>query len=205
MDVPTQEHILPISLETFEINSSLLNAPKMLKDFVHQYQHKKQNFDIQEEHTDEERNKLRTSISSFHNSFMIDIFLFVAALITVLVTLVAIYVICSHAKLKTLVANIVLQHIRGRETTDQNRFQDVYYTCKIQWYILAMLLLILLGIIFIVTSKVRKSNLFMGHLFSNITIVRLFILDTQSYVLEDLCKISGSIHFFRIRGRLTPE
>ena len=53
LDVPilknwtTQEQLLPISLETFEINSGLLTAPKPLKDFVHQYQHKKQIFDIQ--------------------------------------------------------------------------------------------------------------------------------------------------------------
>ena len=92
LDVPilknwtTQEQILPISLETFKMNSGLLKAPKMLKDFVHQYQHKKQIFDIQEDHIDEERNKLNSSFSSFLNSFMIDIFLFVVTLITVLVT-----------------------------------------------------------------------------------------------------------------------
>ena len=91
------------------------------------------------------------------------------------------------------------------EATDPNRFQDVYCTCNMQWYMLAILLLILLGIIFDVISKVRKSNLFRGHMFSNITKVMLFILDTQSYVPADLCKIAGSIHLFRIRGRLTPE
>ena len=43
LDVPilpnlmTQEQIFPIPLQTFESNSSLLNAPKTLKDFVHQY------------------------------------------------------------------------------------------------------------------------------------------------------------------------
>ena len=85
----------------------------MLKDFAHQHQHKKQIFDIQGEHIDEERNKLKSSFSSFLNSFMINIFLFMAALITIIVTLVVIYVICSHSKLKTLVANIPLQHLKG--------------------------------------------------------------------------------------------
>ena len=33
----------------------------------------------------------------------------------------------------------------------------------------------------------------------------LFISDSQSYVPVNLCKIVGSIHLFRIRGRLTPE
>ena len=68
---------------------------------------------------------------------------------------------------------------------------------------LAMMLLILLGIVFIVTSKVRKIKLFRGHLFSNITTVMLFLSDTQSYIWVDLCKIAGSIHLFRIRKRVT--
>ena len=37
-----QEQILPISVESFKINASLLNAPKMLRDFVHQFRNKKQ-------------------------------------------------------------------------------------------------------------------------------------------------------------------
>ena len=75
-----------------------------------------------------------------------------------------------------------------------------------QWYILAILLLILLGTVFIVTNKVRKSNLFRGHLFSNIAKVMLNISDMSNHiVLVNLCKIAGNIHLFRIRGRLTPE
>ena len=69
----------------------------------------------------------------------------------------------------------------------------------------SILLLILLGIVFIVANKVRKSNLFREHMFFSITKVMLFILDTQSCVLVNLCKIAGSIHLFRIKGKLTPE
>ena len=80
--------------------------------------------------------------------------------------------------------SIVLQEIKGTNAAfDQDRFKDIYCTCKMQWYIIAMLLLILLGIIFIVTTKVRKLSLFGGHLLSNLTAVMLFISDTQSYVL----------------------
>ena len=35
------KQILPISLESFEINSSLLQAPKTLKEFVNQYREKR--------------------------------------------------------------------------------------------------------------------------------------------------------------------
>ena len=135
---------------------------------------------------------------------MVDVFLFVASLITIIVTLVVIYVVYGHSKLKALVTNIALQHLKEVEATDP-RSQDVYCTCKMQWYIIALLLLFLLGIVFIVTNKIRKSNFFRGHPLSNIAKVMLFISDTQSYILENLCKIAGSIYMFSIRGGLTLE
>ena len=36
----THEQVLRISLQTFNFDSKLLEAPKTLKDFVYQYQHK---------------------------------------------------------------------------------------------------------------------------------------------------------------------
>ena len=113
---------------------------------------------------------------------------------------------CKHAKLKSLVTSIALQQIKGMDAAlDQDRFKDIYCTCKIQWYTIAMLLLILLSIIFIFTTKVRKMNLFGGHLFSNVTKVMLFISDAQSYVPVKLCKVAGSIHLFKLVGKLMPE
>ena len=41
---------LPISLQSFDFNSDLLKAPKMLKYFVHQFWHKKEIFDMLERH-----------------------------------------------------------------------------------------------------------------------------------------------------------
>ena len=121
-----------------------------------------------------------------------------------IITLVVIYMVCRQSKLKTWVANIALQHIRGIKAADP-RYQDIYCVCKMQWYIIGMLLTILLGMIYLVTNKIQKSNLFGGHLFSDVTKVKLLISNTQSYVPINLCKIAGSIHLFKIRGRLTPE
>ena len=39
------EQVLPISLQTFDFDPKLLEAPKTLKDFVYQYQQKKQVLD----------------------------------------------------------------------------------------------------------------------------------------------------------------
>ena len=61
------------------------------------------------------------------------------------------------------------------------------------------------GMLYLVTNKIKKSNLFGGHLFSNVTKVKLFISNMPSYVPINLCKIAGSIHLIKIRGRLTPE
>ena len=44
----TQEQILPISLETFEINPNLINAPKTLRDLAIGYKNKKNTFDKEE-------------------------------------------------------------------------------------------------------------------------------------------------------------
>ena len=183
------------------MNASLLNAPKMLKDFVNQFRHKKQIQDLQE-CIDEERSEQSSKFKSFLNSFLADILLFVAPLLTIIVTLVVIYVVCRQSKLKTLVANITLQCIKGTEAADPG-FQDVNCACKMQWYIIGMLLIILLGMIYLITNRIRKSRLFGGCLFSNVTNMMLLISDIQVYL--PVCKIAGSIHLFKIRGKLTPE
>ena len=89
--------------------------------------------------------------------------------------------------------------------SELDRYMDIYCTCKIQWYTVAMSLLILLDIVFIVTTKVRKLMLFEEHLFSNVTKVMLFISDAQSYVPLRMCKVVGSIHLFKLMGKLTPD
>ena len=198
-----QEQILPKSVESFEINASLLNAPKMLKDFVHQFKNKKKILELQE-HIDEERTKQSSKFGSFLNSFLADVLLFLATLVTIIITSVVIYVVCRQSKLKSLVANIALQHIKGIEAADP-RFQETYCMCKIQWYVIGMLSIILLGMIYCVTNRIKKSNLFGGHLFSYVTKVMLFIPNTQSYEPINLCKIAGIIYLFKIRERLTPE
>ena len=63
----------------------------------------------------------------------------------------------------------------------------------------------MLGMLYLVTNKIKKSILFKGSLFSNMTEVMFFISNTRSYVPIELCRIAGSIHLFRIRGSLTPE
>ena len=50
-----------------------------------------------------------SKFKSFLNSFLADILLFTATLITLIITLVIIYVMHGQSKLKALVTNIVMQ------------------------------------------------------------------------------------------------
>ena len=59
--------------------------------------------------------------------------------------------------------------------------------------------------LYLVTNKIRKSSFFKGHLFSNNTKILLFVFNTHSYVPIKLCRVAGSIHLFRIKGRLNLE
>ena len=54
-------------------------------------------------------------------------------------------------------------------------------------------------------NKIKKSYLFRGCFFFNMTKIMLYILNSTAYVPIKLCRIAGSIHFFKIRGRLTIE
>ena len=107
-----------------------------------------------------------------------------------------------QSKLKALVTNISMQHIKGVEATDMS---DMLCTCKTQWYIVGMLIILTLGMLYLVTNKMRKSSFFRGHLFSNNTKILLFISNTHLYIPIKLCRVARSIHLCRIRGRLNPE
>ena len=82
---------------------------------------------------------------------------------------------------------------------------DVECTCKIQWYTIFILSIAALGIIIFIILNARKLKLFRGHLFSSAVKITLFMSDAQFYVPVKLYRTAGSIHLFKITGKLTPE
>ena len=119
-----------------------------------------------------------------------------------IIMLVIIYIMYGQSKLKSLVANIVIQHLKGVEATNVS---DMLCMCKTQWYIMGMLIITTLGMLYVVTNKIRESSFFKGCLFSNNTKILLFVSNTHSYIPIKLCRVAGSIHLFRIRGKLNSE
>ena len=61
-----------------------------------------------------------------------------------------------------------------------------------------------LSMITVIFLHYRKSKLYRGYRFSNVVKIVLFISDVQNNILIKLCKTSGSIHLFKIKGALKP-
>ena len=84
-----------------------------------------------------------------------------------------------QSKLKALVTKIAMQQIKTVEATDVS---DMLCMCKTQWYIMGMLIIITLGMLYLVTNKIRKSSFFKESLFSNNTKILFFVSNTHSYI-----------------------
>ena len=106
----TQEQILPIWLETFEIRPNVINAPKTLQDLAVQYRNKKKALDKEEWNSDGPKEN-NSKFQAFLNNFLADVLIFTAVLITLIITLIIIYVLYGQSKLKALVMNIAMQRI----------------------------------------------------------------------------------------------
>ena len=67
------------------------------------------------------------------------------------------------------------------------------------------IILTVLSMIIVMFLHYRRSRLCRGYKFSNAVKIMLFISDVQNYIPIKLCKTSGSIHLFKIKGTLKSE
>ena len=104
---------IPISLYSIQVNPNLMHTLIMLKDFVEQYQGNKMTIIKQENPTSKFR--------KFINSFLVDTLIFIAAILTVFLILVIIYVLTSQSKLKALITTMALQRVRAAEVLNTDR------------------------------------------------------------------------------------
>ena len=141
-----------------------------MRDFLTQYKYRKEITEKQDQKEIEEA-KISSKFGLFLDRLMVDVLLFIAALITIVLTLVVMYMVCRQSKLKASVANIALQHTKAVKAADS---PTRYCICEPNWYIVDLLLIMLLGITYLVMCKIRKSCLCKGHLFSNVTMIVLF-------------------------------
>ena len=100
---------------------------------------------------------------------------------------------CRHTKLKSLVTSPALQQIKGVDAVFKQEhisvMHDIECTCKMQWYTIVTLGLVILGIIIFLVINIKKLKLFREHLFSNAVKVILFIPNGQYYIPENCVEL----------------
>ena len=184
---------IPVSLESFQLNSKLMHAPVMLRDFIDQYQENRI--------TTMKRESPTSKFRSFINSFLIDMLVFIVAILTVFIIFIIIYIITGQSKLKVLVATMALQRVRIVEALNTNRHTQ---NCNSELLKILMILNLII-VVSLLLRKIKKSVFFWGQPFSNMVKIKLFLSDTKSYVSLDLNKIAGNTHLFKLTGELSLE
>ena len=167
--------------------------PIMLKDFIEQYQ---DNI-ITPTKQEDPKSKFRM----FINSFLVDTLIFIAAILTVFLVLIIIYVITGQSKLKVLVTTMALQRIRAMEALKANKQAQSYNSGLLK----ILMILNLVIVVSLLIRKIKKSVFFWGQPFSNMVKIKLFLADTKSYVSLDLNQLAGNTHLFKLTGDLSLE
>ena len=191
---------MPIHLSNPHYDNSLTNRPSKLKEFLDNYIQStddKEIFDLQKRHT-------RHKISPYKNFFLnqiVNIFTFTSSIVSIITIMLVIYLFCKHKHIRTIVASLILhkaKEVEAKVTTETNSSE-----CGTLAYIgMALTILSMAIVIFL---HYRKSKFCRGYRFSNIVKIVLFISDVQHYIPIKLCKTSGSLHLFKIKGTLKPE
>ena len=98
---------------------------------------------------------------NFSNSQVVKIFKLVVAIILIIATLVTIYAIWKHNKLRALVTSLALQQVKEVKAEG---IGDIDYKCKCtaQFYIILTLSITMIGLIIFVILQLRRIELCRG-------------------------------------------
>ena len=161
-----------------DFDKALLHASTNLKDFINRYIKRNEIYDLQERH----ESTSNTNKNFFSNNHIVDIFMFVSSIISLLSATLIIYLMCKHKKMRTLVASLVLHQVKEVGTTSRETNSE----CTTLAYI--GIILTILSLIMVTFLHYRKSRFCKGHRFSNAVKIMIFISDVQNYVPIKLCK-----------------
>ena len=125
--------------------------------------------------------------------------IFIAAILTVFLALVIIYVLTGQSKLRALISTIALQRVRTMEALDTDKPVQNCYSGLLK----ILMILNLVIIVLLLLRKIKKSILFRGQPFSNMVKVKLFLANTKSYVSLNLSQSAGNMHLFKLMGELS--
>ena len=187
------KHPIPISLNSFQISLKLIHVPMMLKDFMEHYHDNRMTIVMQD--------KPQSKFRKFIKSFLIDMLMFIAAVLTVFIVLMIIYILTGQSKLKTLITTMALQRVRAMEALNMDR---QIQNCNSR-LIKILMILNLIVVVSLLLRKVKKSVFFWGQPFSNMVKIKRFVADTKSYVSLNLNQSTGNAHLFKLIGELSSD
>ena len=184
---------IPISLDSFQIGSKLMHTVMMLKDFMKHY--------CKNRMTIVKHNNPQSKFRQFINSFLVVMLMFIAAILTVFLVFMIIYIITGQSKLKTLITTMALQRVRAVEALNTDR---QIQNCNSR-LIKILMILNLIVVVSLLLRKVKKSVFFEDQPFSNMVKIKLFLADTKSYVSLNLNQSAGNAHLFKLIGELSSD
>ena len=200
----TSEYTLPIFLNNSRFDDSLFTVPQTLKECISQYKHQKELFYLKERHDINELDLETPNKNFFTNNFIMDIFVFIIAIISVITTMIILYVLCKHNKLRTFVVSLALQQVKEVSAWATKQEDNNMCNCTSQFFIILALSITIVGLVIFTILQVRRKKICRGQLFSNIVKIMLYMSDVQYYVPIRQCKTASSIHLFKITEILMP-
>ena len=141
----------------------------------------------------------KSKFQKFINSFLVDMLIFIAAILTVILALVIIYVLVGQSKLKALFTTIALQRIKAVKALNIDKPVQ-----KCNSGVLKILMILnLVIVVSLLLRKIKKSILFWGQPFSNMVKIKLFLANIKSHVLLNLNQSARNMHLFKLMGKLS--
>ena len=169
----TYKQTLHLNLSISGFDKSLLHVSTNFKVFVESYAKDKEIFDLKERHVS---TTLNTSKNFFSNNYIMDIFMFAFSIISLISTILIIYLLCKHKQIRTLITSLVLHQTKevGANSKETN------FECKTLAYI--GIILTVLSLIIVTFLHYTKSRFCKGQKFSNVVKIMMFVSDVQNYV-----------------------
>ena len=125
-----------------------MHAPIMLKDFMVQY---RENWMTITKHENP-----KSKFQKFINSFLVDMLIFIAAILTIFLALVIIYILTGQSKLRELISTITLQRIRTMEALNTDK---AVQNCN-SGLLKILMILNLVIVVSLLLRQIKKSILF---------------------------------------------
>ena len=127
--------------------------------------------------------------------------IFIAAILTVFLAFVIIYVLMGQSKLKALMTTMALQRVRAMEALNTDRQVQNCNSGLLKVLMIPNLVIVAL----LLLQKIKKSIFFWGQPFTNMVKIKLFLADTKSYVSLNLNQLAGNTHLFKLIGELSLD